>query len=169
MKAADLFAGAGGFSTGARLAGVPVVWAANHWPAAVRVHARNHPDTVHACQDLQQANWATVPAHDLLLASPCCQGHSHARGKSAGNPKHDASRATAWAVVSALEFHRPAAAVIENVKEFLQWSLYPAWAQALQALGYALQPHIVDAADHGVPQHRVRMFLVATRSRPRCS
>ena len=93
MKAADLFAGAGGFSTGARLAGVPVVWAANHWPAAVRVHARNHPDTVHACQDLQQANWATVPAHDLLLASPCCQGHSHARGKSAGNPKHDASRA----------------------------------------------------------------------------
>ena len=36
MKAADLFAGAGGFSTGARLAGVPVVWAANHWPAALR-------------------------------------------------------------------------------------------------------------------------------------
>mgnify|MGYP003602919338 CR=1 FL=1 len=79
MKAADLFAGAGGFSTGARLAGVPVVWAANHWPAAVRVHARNHPDTVHACQDLQQANWATVPAHDLLLASPCCQAQPRTR------------------------------------------------------------------------------------------
>lgn len=74
MKAADLFAGAGGFSTGARLAGVTVVWAANHWPAAVRVHERNHPATIHACQDLQQANWATVPAHDLLLASPCCPG-----------------------------------------------------------------------------------------------
>ena len=79
MRAADLFAGAGGFSTGARLAGVPVVWAANHWPAAVQVHARNHPATIHACQDLQQANWAEVPAHDVLLASPCCQGHSHAR------------------------------------------------------------------------------------------
>ncbi len=165
MKAADLFAGAGGFSTGARLAGVPVVWAANHWPAAVQVHARNHPTTIHACQDLQQANWATVPAHDLLLASPCCQGHSHARGKTAGNPQHDASRATAWAVVSALEFHRPAAAVVENVPEFLQWRLFPAWAQAMQAMGYALQPHVIDAADHGVPQNRVRMFLVATRSK----
>ena len=68
MKAADLFAGAGGFSIGARLAGVPVVWAANHWPAAVHVHERNHPDTAHACQDLQQADWATVPAHDLRRA-----------------------------------------------------------------------------------------------------
>ena len=35
MKAIDLFAGAGGFSTGARMAGAQVVWAANHWPAAV--------------------------------------------------------------------------------------------------------------------------------------
>jgi DNA (cytosine-5)-methyltransferase 1 len=165
MRAADLFAGAGGFSTGARMAGVQVVWAANHWPTAVEVHAKNHPDTEHACQDLQQADWATVPRFDLLLASPCCQGHSNARGQAAGNPKHDASRATAWAVVSALEFHRPQAAVVENVKEFLNWALFPAWAQALQALGYALQPHIVDAADHGVPQNRVRMFLVATRSK----
>ena len=38
MKAIDLFAGAGGFSEGARAAGVNVVWAANHWPAAVAVH-----------------------------------------------------------------------------------------------------------------------------------
>ncbi len=57
MKAIDLFAGAGGFSTGATMAGVQVVWAANHWPAAVQVHANNHPTTQHVCQDLQQADW----------------------------------------------------------------------------------------------------------------
>ena len=34
MNAIDLFAGAGGFSTGAATAGCNVVWAANHWPAA---------------------------------------------------------------------------------------------------------------------------------------
>lgn len=38
VKAIDLFAGAGGFSTGARMAGASVVWAANHWPDAVAVH-----------------------------------------------------------------------------------------------------------------------------------
>lgn len=83
MRAIDLFAGAGGFSTGAAMAGCNVVWAANHWQAAVDVHAANHPGTEHACQDLQQADWRNVPGHDLLLASPACQGHSPARGMEA--------------------------------------------------------------------------------------
>jgi DNA (cytosine-5)-methyltransferase 1 len=164
MRAIDLFAGAGGFSTGARMAGVDVVWAANHWPVAVDTHAANHPEAQHVCQDLHQANWSQVPAHDILLASPCCQGHSRARGKASNNPQHDASRSTAWAVVSALEYHRPAYGVVENVREFLAWSLYPAWRLAVQALGYQIAPHSIDAADHGVPQHRERLFLVLSRS-----
>ncbi|MFA7331073.1 MAG: DNA cytosine methyltransferase [Candidatus Delongbacteria bacterium] len=163
MNAIDLFAGAGGFSQGAKLAGIDVLWAANHWPAAVAIHQLNHPDTQQLCQDLHQADWTQVPAHDILLASPACQGHSRARGKD--RPHHDAARSSAWAVVSAAECHRPAVVLVENVPEFQAWALFPAWCQALQALGYALAPHLVDAADHGVPQHRRRLFLVATRSR----
>lgn len=162
MNAIDLFAGAGGFSTGARMAGCNVVWAANHWPAAVAIHSANHPDTEHACQDLHQANWSQVPAHDLLLASPACQGHSKARG--AERPHHDAQRSTAWAVVSAAEYHEPAFVVVENVPEFTRWTLFPAWCQAMTALGYAIAPHLIDAADHGVPQHRERIFIVCSRS-----
>jgi len=165
MRAIDLFAGAGGFSTGAAMAGCEVVWAANHWPIAVEWHANNHPDTAHLCQDLHQADWSRVPRHDLMLASPCCQGHSKARGKTNGNPQHDASRSTAWAVVSAAEYHRPKAIIVENVPEFLDWQLYGAWTQAMQALGYTAAPHIIDAADLGAPQNRVRMFLVLTRSK----
>lgn len=165
MNAIDLFSGAGGFSTGATIAGCNVVWAANHWQEAVNVHALNHPDTEHICQDLHQAVWADVPKHDILLASPCCQGHSKARGKHNGNPQHDASRSTAWAVVSAVEYHRPEFAIIENVPEFTSWSLYPAWSMAMEAIGYCLAPHIIDAADHGVPQHRERLYIVATRSK----
>ena len=163
MRAVDLFAGAGGFSTGATQAGATVVWAANHWAAAVETHAANHPGTLHACQDLHQADWSRVPAHDLLLASPACQGHSRARGTD--QPRHDAARSTAWAVVSAAEYHRPAVLVVENVPEFLDWTLYPAWTLALAALGYTLAPHVLDAADHGVPQHRRRVMIVGTRSR----
>lgn len=164
MNAIDLFAGAGGFSTGAAMADINVVWAANHWPDAVEWHSKNHPTAEHICQDLHQANWAEVPAHDILLASPCCQGHSKARGKKKGNAEHDASRSTAWAVISALEFHQPAVAVIENVKEFLDWALYRAWALALSALGYSISVNVIDAADFGAPQNRVRMFLVLTKS-----
>lgn len=163
MKAIDLFAGAGGFSTGAQMAGCNVVWAANHWQAAVDVHLLNHPGTAHSCQDLQQADWTQVPAHDLLLASPACQGHSRAKGKEL--PHHDALRATAWAVVSAAECQRPAVFIVENVPEFAQWTLYPAWCAAMTALGYALQPMILDAADHGVAQHRRRLFIIGTRTK----
>lgn len=55
--------------------------------------------------------------------------------------------------------------MIENVPEFTDWVLYPAWLQAVQALGYQAAPHIVDCADLGVPQHRVRLFIVLTRSK----
>lgn len=163
MNAIDLFAGAGGFSSGARMAGANVVWAANHWPTAVQWHSINHPDAVHACQDLQQADFRDAPMHDLLLASPACQGHSRARG--AERAHHDAQRATAWAVITCAEVHRPEVAIIENVPEFAAWTLYPAWCAAMHALGYALAPQVVDAADHGVPQHRRRLFIVATRSK----
>lgn len=163
LRAIDLFAGAGGFSTGAKMAGCNVVWAADHWPRAVEIHAANHPDTEHSCQDLHQCDWTTVPAHELLLASPACQGHSRARGKE--RPHHDAQRSTAWAVVSAAECHRPQAFVVENVPEFAHWELYPAWCSAMLSLGYALAPMVLDAADHGVPQHRRRLFVVGTRSK----
>lgn len=72
VRAIDLFAGAGGFSTGAVAAGVDVVWAANHWQEAVDIHKLNHPDTYHLCQDLHQADWSKLPEHELLLASPAC-------------------------------------------------------------------------------------------------
>ncbi|MFA7333625.1 MAG: DNA cytosine methyltransferase [Kiritimatiellia bacterium] len=162
MRVVDLFAGAGGFSTGARLAGANVVWAGNHWPLAVKYHAANHPAAIHACQDLHQANWSQVPGMDLLLASPACQGHSRARGRAGREtPAQDESRSTAWAVVSCAEYHRPKTVIVENVAEFLTWALYPAWKTAMQALGYRLTENVLNAADFGVPQSRVRLFIVA--------
>jgi DNA (cytosine-5)-methyltransferase 1 len=68
-------------------------------------------------------------------------------------------------VVSCAEFHRPRLAVVENVPEFLDWQLYPAWALAMRTLGYAVSPHILDAADYGTPQNRKRLFVVLTRSK----
>lgn len=160
--AIDLFAGLGGWTEGARAAGVRVVWAANHWQTAVDYHKLAHPETDHKCQDLQQADFRIVPRTDWVLASPACQGHTPARGKERAH--HDALRSTAWAVVTAAEVCRPEIVVVENVPGFRGWVLYPAWCAALNALGYSLAEHVIDAADLGVPQNRERLFVVASRS-----
>lgn len=168
--AVDLFAGLGGWTLAATRARCRVVWAANHNARAVAVHRRNHPQTEHACQDLQQADFHRVPRMDLLLGAPACQGHSQCAtrggdGRRGSAPKHDADRSTAWAVVSCAEVHQPPLGLVENVVEFMRWVCYPAWCAALGSLGYSIGEHIVDAADFGVPQHRRRLFLTLTRSR----
>jgi DNA (cytosine-5)-methyltransferase 1 len=161
MRAVDLFAGAGGFTQGASQAGVDVVWAANHWQIAVDAHSANHPSAIHVCQDLQQADFTQLPEHELLLASPACQGHSKARGVD--RPQHDVTRATAWAVIAAVEAAMPQALIVENVPEFADWQLFPIWRQALEAYGYQVSTQVLDAADAGTPQHRERLFVVGSR------
>jgi DNA (cytosine-5)-methyltransferase 1 len=159
----DLFAGAGGTSTGAASIGCRVVAAVNHWPIAVKSHALNHPRTQHHCEDAAVIDPTTLPAHDLLAASPSCTGHTRARGVE--QPHHDAARATAWCVVRVAEAQRPRLVVVENVAELRAWVLYPAWRSALEALGYKLTESVIDAADCGVPQERRRLIVTARLGR----
>jgi DNA (cytosine-5)-methyltransferase 1 len=164
VKVVDLFAGWGGFTDGAEQAGATVVYAANHWPLAVEAHAANHPTVQHECQDLRQADWGALPEHDVLLASPACQGHSTAaNGARKANPgvhaRHDALRATAWAVVDCVEVCRPQALVVENVPDFKRWGLYDLWSQALGKLGYTLDTRVLRASHLQTPQRRDRLFI----------
>lgn len=162
LTAVDLFAGAGGSTTGAKMAGVKVLWSANHWKLAVETHQKNHPEVTHCCQDLRQADWRDCPNHDILLASPSCVGHTRARGKD--RPHHDASRSTAWAVVDCVEQKQPKVIIVENVPEFVKWRHYSRWRECL-ADDYHLTENILDAADIGVPQNRVRLFVVGIHKR----
>lgn len=167
LVAADLFAGLGGWTEAAESLGVHVAVAANHNEHAVRAHAANHPRTRHVMQDLEQANFHEWPGMGLLLASPACQGHAKAAtrggtGKRGSAPKHDRDRATALAVVRCAEVHRPPLVLVENVPDMRGWELYQWWLDGLRALGYHIQELLLDAADHGVPQERERLFVVAS-------
>jgi DNA (cytosine-5)-methyltransferase 1 len=88
IRAADLFCGAGGTSTGAlratRELGLKLkLVAVNHWDVAIATHTRMHPDATHMCADLEHVRpRQAVPGGvlDLLMASPTCTYHSRARG-----------------------------------------------------------------------------------------
>lgn len=112
---------------------IRIVAAVNHWQLAVQSHQQNHPEAQHYCQDAALLDPRRLPPFDVLLASPECRGHTHARGKD--RPHHDASRATAWCVVNVAEVTKPHYLVVENVPEFREWILYPLWRSALESLG----------------------------------
>jgi hypothetical protein len=74
----DLFAAAGGSSTGAiQIPGVEVRLAANHWQKAVEVHNANHPGADHLCADISAYDPRRIRSTDLLWASPECFTAGH--------------------------------------------------------------------------------------------
>jgi len=161
----DLFAGVGGFTHGAKEAGATCLTAVELAPAAAEYHHLNHPEVDAVEADLSSFRVDRLPAHDILLASPPCTGFTPARG--ADKAGHQAARKLSWACVKALKAHRPPAAIVENVPEFLRWSEFPAWETACVRLGYSVSGHLVDSARFGVPQNRVRAILVLTRTKAR--
>ena len=65
LRAADLFCGAGGTSSGAESSGAAkVVCAVNHWQTAVETHSRNFPHAVHINSRLEDARPAETEAAD---------------------------------------------------------------------------------------------------------
>lgn len=167
----DLFGGGGGASEGLRQAGCYVRIAANHLPVAIATHKLNHPDTEHRTDNLLEVDWRTFPYTDMLWASPSCVWHAPAGGRKQPPVEVELKRAdpgsidraTAFAVIAAAEVHLYPVIVVENVTQFLAWSLYPWWLDGLRALGYEVKTLVLDAADFGHAQVRSRLFVVATR------
>ncbi len=161
----DLFAGAGGTSTGAAsVPGVHVAVAANHWRLAVNVHAENHQGTDHACVDLHMEDPRNFPRTDLLWASPECTKWSIANSKAkalsvsmGGDPtlfdhvpveletgeedEISRSRLLMFDVLRFIEHHRYRAVIVENVVDVATQPKYAAawqaWQRGLRKLGYS--------------------------------
>lgn len=188
--AVDLFCGAGGFSEGLRQACADLGYdlkhaAINHWEPAINTHERNHPDAdqyhskveqlhpPHVIRDLVNVDLDDVhqvDTHvDLLLAGPECTHFSNARG---GKPVNEQKRMSPWQVLDWLEKLDVEAFVIENVGEIQSWgpvedgeptrdgTVFDAWINALNQLGYSVDWTTLTAADYGDPTSRERFFLV---------
>jgi len=76
VHAADLFCGAGGTTTGLRLACDRLghklsMLALNHWKVAVATHRTNHPDVQHICESIDSVDpRKAIPGGylDILMA-----------------------------------------------------------------------------------------------------
>ena len=183
IRAADLFCGAGGTSSGLKKACEALGYkldllAVNHWDIAIATHTANHPYARHICENLDNVNprKAVPSGHlDILIASPECTHHSNARG---GKPCSDQSRASGWHILRWAEALKIDNILIENVKEFQSWGplgvngmplksrkgeTFRAFIIALTSLGYKVDFRVLNAANYGDPTTRERLFIVARR------
>jgi DNA (cytosine-5)-methyltransferase 1 len=171
----DLFAGAGGSSTGmAMVDGVRIVHAANHWKLALDTHATNHPDTNHDYCDLRQAHPSQFPKTTILWASPECTNHTVSKGRKRKalnqldlwgetgiDPSEERSRSTMREVIEFSEYHRYEAVIVENVSEIRLWSAYQDWLKAMMDLGYLYKEVFFNSRHaHPTPQSRDRIYVV---------
>ena len=164
IRTFDMFCGGGGSSYGAEMGGAEIVGGIDSWPLATEVFADNFPDACvfnNRIEDYEPEVIAdrTGPI-DLLLASPECTNHSCARG---GQPRLDASRDTAFQVIRYARVMKPRWLIIENVIHMRSWTRYTELLRVLRNEGYRVSEHVLDAADHGVPQKRKRLFIVCDR------
>lgn len=175
IMAVDLFAGAGGFSLGAVLAGAEIVAAVENDPNAAHTYRRNLIDSkLTGCRLFNRDILELAPSKfmsevglmagecHLLLGGPPCQGFSAHRLRDAGvGDPRNRLLLRYFEYVRAL---RPAYFLVENVPGLL-WPRHKSFVRKFyataKAAGYeTFDPCVLNARDYGVPQNRRRVFIL---------
>lgn len=160
----DLFAGAGGMTLGfidrRFCGGFESVWALDIDKAAVATHRRNFGP--HAeCGDIEEwlASDRPVPAADVVVGGPPCQGFSLLNKGRVGDPRREL-----W--LPFLDVVRRSGAsvfVIENVAELRKSPEYDAIERHARTIGFEIVSEVLIAADYGTPQTRRRTVILGYR------
>lgn len=169
----DLFAGIGGFRKGFERVGGKCVFT-SEWDENCRKTYKANFDCDHeVAGDITKiTDLETIPAHDVLLAGFPCQPFSIAgvSKKNALGRKHgflcETQGTLFFDVARIIDYHRPAAFVLENVKNLAshdKGNTFRVIKKTLEEeLGYKVQYRIIDAKSF-VPQHRERIFMIGFR------
>ncbi len=182
------FAGGGGASLGIEWAlGRSPDIAINHDPAALAMHAANHPETLHLPHNVWKVSLKDIVGGRRiggLWMSPDCRHHSKAKG---GAPVSAGVRDLAWVLMRWLKElgpeQRPRRIYLENVEEFRDWGplvfaedgsarpcpdrkgeTFRLWVRELKRYGYRhVEWRELRGCWFGAPTIRKRLCLVASR------
>jgi DNA (cytosine-5)-methyltransferase 1 len=162
----DLFAGAGGMSLGARMAGMEVALAIERDPHAAATYARNHPETRLIIDDIANVKEISVPKDErasVLFGGPPCQGFStsNQRTRSAENRANWLFRE----FIRIVRLWKADWVIFENVRGIIETErglFRDRVIAGLERAGYTCSQGVLCASDFGVPQVRSRFFVVGS-------
>ena len=172
LTAVDLFAGAGGLSTGLEMAGFDVLYANEIEAVYAETLARNHPSAWVDVRDVRTVDPKSVRRTlglgkgqlDLLAGGPPCQGFSvNAPSRS----HHDERNHLFWSFLDFCREFEPKSVLIENVPGMVSFGggeVVDSILRVLQELGFSSTVRILYAPHYGVPQMRWRTIFIGTRN-----
>lgn len=160
----DLFAGIGGFRLALQSVGGECIGFSEIAPDAIKTYCTNFKESEdYNFGDITKLK--ELPEHDFMTAGVPCQSWSIA-GKNLG---FDDDRGQLWNdTLFLLNKVRPKAFIFENVKgladprnkEALDYIL-----ERIKQAGYHAEKFLLNAYDYGVPQTRVRIYIVGFREK----
>ena len=164
----DLFAGCGGLSLGMEQAGFTPIFANEIWEPAATTYRMNHGLTekqvfvgdIHYLVE-HFADFKLPKKVDLVCGGPPCQGFSMAnRQRIIDDPRNHLYKV----YLRFLSRVRPLFFVMENVRG-MAGRIDEIHDNFHSALGdeYSFAHSLLNAADFGVPQNRVRFILIGNR------
>jgi DNA (cytosine-5)-methyltransferase 1 len=176
----ELFAGVGGFRLGLERSGWSTVWS-NQWEPSTKLqhasscYVANFGPQGHSNVDITEAidshllGDEQIPTADMIVGGFPCQDYSVAKSLSAAQGLQGKKGVLWWQIHRLVASHRPRIVFLENVDRLLKSPAkqrgrdFAVMLRTLGDLGYFVEWKVVNAAEQGFPQRRIRVFIVATR------
>jgi DNA (cytosine-5)-methyltransferase 1 len=178
----DIFCGAGGMSLGFKNAGCQILGGIDQNPYATNTHHQNFPYTklrlepqdIRKIRNLEQLG-LQVGDIDILVGGPPCQVFSRVgigkMRKLGRDIDADHRNFLYMEFVRFVAYYKPLCFVMENVdnlanKEEIIKKISADFSRNHRKdyPGYNVSYQVLDASEFGVPQKRMRLFIVGTRS-----
>jgi DNA (cytosine-5)-methyltransferase 1 len=159
----SIFSGVGGGVWGARAAGYEIVGAVEFDKKIADLYYQNHQSMI-LTQDVKDVNPSMFKVDKsktlTIQCSPPCQEFSGANLY----PDLTSDRATALDnCYHILDHLNPDRIIIENVRAYQQSDSIRKFRQWLNISGYTYIEQVVNCANIGIPQSRIRYFLMAVK------
>ena len=162
MNVVSLFSGAGGLDLGFRMAGHQIRWANDLYQDAVSTYRLNLGDHI-VMSDIHQINSPEIPDADIIIGGFPCQGFSVA---NTGRHEDDERNKLYLEMIRIIREKQPRFFLAENVKGILSIGKGQVFQNILndfRQLHYRVQYRLMNAADYGVPQKRMRVIIIGVR------
>jgi len=170
---AELFAGVGGFRIGLSRAGWQTIFS-NQWEPSTKaqhaseVYVARFGAEGHSNEDI--AKVLRIPKTDLLVGGFPCQDYSVAKTLNTSKGLEGKKGVLWWEILRIVKKNKPRFIFLENVDRLLKSPSsqrgrdFAIMLKTLTVEGYVVEWRVVNSAEYGFPQRRIRVFIIAKRT-----